>query len=104
KQKMSETVIGAFMTGIRSETPNFTNAMLDTQQFNIEINKNLGATINQITTGSFKKMKFILPTSEEEKKKVGDFFNQLDNLITLHQRRLEHLKLRKKALLQQMFV
>ncbi len=87
KQKMNDTVIGAFMTGIRSETPNFTNAMLDTQQFNMEINKNLGATINQITTGSFKNMKFIVPTSKEEKEKVGDFFNQLDNLITLHQRK-----------------
>ncbi|MGI6545911.1 MAG: restriction endonuclease subunit S [Fastidiosipilaceae bacterium] len=104
KQKMNDTVIGAFMTGIRSETPNFTNAMLDTQQFNMEINKNLGATINQITTGSFKNMKFIVPTSKEEKEKVGDFFNQLDNLITLHQRKHEKLKNIKKSMLDKMFV
>jgi type I restriction enzyme S subunit len=89
KKEMSDTVIGAFMTGIRSKTPNFTNAMLDTQQFSVEINKNLGATINQITTGAFKKMKFIVPKSKEEKEKVGSFFYHLDHLLTLHQRNLK---------------
>ncbi|MDY4183433.1 MAG: restriction endonuclease subunit S, partial [Candidatus Onthovivens sp.] len=40
----------------------------------------------------------------EEQKKIGDFFEKLDNFITLHQRKLEHLQKQKKALLQQMFV
>ena len=35
---------------------------------------------------------------------IGQFLHQLDNSITLHQRKLEHLQLQKKALLQQMFV
>ncbi|WP_235788998.1 hypothetical protein [Limosilactobacillus gorillae] len=87
KRQMDNTVIGAFMTGIRSETPDFTNAMLDTQQFTIEINKNLGATINQITTGSFRKMAFVVSTNVEERKAVGTFFRSIDNLITLHQRK-----------------
>ena len=39
-----------------------------------------------------------------EQKHIGYFFNQLDFLIALHQRKLEHLKLMKKGLLQQMFV
>lgn len=86
KKQMNNTVIGAFMTGVRSETPNFTNAMLDTQQFSIEITKNLGATINQITTGAFKKMEFYIPVETAEREQVGTFFAQLDNLITLHQR------------------
>ncbi|RAR39617.1 restriction endonuclease subunit S [Paenibacillus sp. MDMC362] len=42
--------------------------------------------------------------SEEEQVEVGTFFAQLDRLITLHQRKLEHLQEQKKALLQQMFV
>lgn len=104
KKQMNDTVIGAFMTGIRSEIPNFTNAMLDTQQFSIEINKNLGATINQITTGAFKKMKFYIPTEKAECEQVGVFFANFDNLITLHQRELEALKETKKAFLQKMFV
>ena len=39
-----------------------------------------------------------------EQKHIGYFFNQLDFLIALHQRKLEHLELMKKGLLQQMFV
>ena len=38
-----------------------------------------------------------------EQKAIGDFFSTLDRSIALHQRKLEHLKLRKKALLQKMF-
>lgn len=40
----------------------------------------------------------------EEQEKIGTYFSNLDNLITLHQRKLDHLKEQKKALLQQMFI
>ena len=43
-------------------------------------------------------------TSIIEERKIGLFISKLDNLITLHQRKLEHLQLLKKALLQQLFV
>ena len=42
--------------------------------------------------------------SKEEQQKIGSFFQQLDTLIALYQRKLEHLELLKKGLLQQMFV
>ena len=42
--------------------------------------------------------------SDEEQIAISYFFENIDNLITLHQRKLEHLQLQKKALLQQMFV
>ena len=42
--------------------------------------------------------------SLKEQKTIGDFFRQLDNLITLHQRQLEKLKNIKSALLEKMFV
>lgn len=42
--------------------------------------------------------------SYEEQEKVGDFIEKLDNLITLHQRKLDKLKNIKKALLEKMFV
>lgn len=38
--------------------------------------------------------------SLKEQKAIGDFFRQLDNLITLHQRKLEEMKKQKKALMQ----
>ena len=43
-------------------------------------------------------------TSYMEQVKIGDYLDQLDNLITLHQRKLEKIKELKKGLLQQMFV
>ena len=39
----------------------------------------------------------------EEQEKIGTYFSNLDNLITLHQRKLNHLKDKKKGLLQKMF-
>ena len=39
-----------------------------------------------------------------EQQKIGAFFSNLDNLITLHQRKLEKLKNIKKACLEKMFV
>ncbi|EME8175906.1 restriction endonuclease subunit S [Enterococcus faecium] len=39
-----------------------------------------------------------------EQQKIGTFFKQLDDIITLHQRELNSLKEMKKTLLQQMFV
>ena len=104
KRNMLKTVIGAFMTGISSKYPNFVNSLLSTNQFFIEIEKNLGATINQITTGNFAKMNFTIPIKFDEKIKIGKMFLILDNLITLHQSKCEKLKNIKKALLDKMFV
>src|SRR5699024_6634773 len=84
KKEMPHTVIGAFMTGVTYKIPKFGNSLLGTTTFQKEIAKNLGATINQITTGMFKKMNFNFPLSEAEQIKVGDFFDVLNNTITLH--------------------
>ena len=39
----------------------------------------------------------------EEQKQVGEYFSKLDNLITLHQRKLEKFKKVKKSMLEKMF-
>ncbi|MDW3671043.1 restriction endonuclease subunit S [Enterococcus faecium] len=39
-----------------------------------------------------------------EQQKIGTFFKQLDDTITLHQRKLDLLKETKKGFLQKMFV
>lgn len=102
KENMPNTVIGAFMSGIRSKHPSFVNALLDTSQFEKEIEKNMGATINQITSYMFSKMEFMIPSSAEQKK-IGQYFETLDHLITLHQNKCDTLKEVKKFMLQNMF-
>ncbi|WGG87689.1 restriction endonuclease subunit S [Enterococcus faecium] len=54
---------------------------------------------------SLKKFKNIVAMfpSEEEQQKIGSFFKQLDDIITLHQRELDLLKETKKGFLQKMF-
>ena len=42
--------------------------------------------------------------SYEEQKKIGEYFKSFDNLITLHQRKLDKLKNIKKSMLDNMFV
>ena len=96
------SVIGAFMTGIRSSDNQFIETLLNTEQFKREINKNLGATINQITTSQFKKMRFHF-SKQKENKQIGVLFTYLDNSINLHERKCEELTLIKKSLLQKLF-
>lgn len=45
-----------------------------------------------------------IPTQAEEREQLSSFFAKLDNLITLHQSKLEKLKMIKKSMLETMFV
>ena len=49
------------------------------------------------------KLDFQYPKNCEEQIKIKDFLEKLDNLITLHQRKLEKLKNIKKSMLEKMF-
>lgn len=42
--------------------------------------------------------------NEDEQKCISEFLDRINNIITLHQRKLEHLQFQKKALLQQLFI
>ena len=53
--------------------------------------------------GDVEAMEIMLPTMAEQEK-IGLFFARVDNLITLHQRKLEKLKNIKKSMLEKMFV
>ncbi|MBM6953982.1 restriction endonuclease subunit S [Enorma phocaeensis] len=62
-----------------------------------------GSTIKRLYNKDILEKRVAVP-SVPEQQIVGSFFRELDDLIALHQRELDHLKLQKKALLQQMFV
>lgn len=103
KASMPNTVIGAFMSGMRSEHSSFVNALLDTSAFENEIAKNMGATINQITGYMFSKMEFIIPSGKEQQQ-IGEYFQRLDHLITLHQQKCKQLQIIRKFMLKNMFL
>ena len=57
----------------------------------------------RIHESDFLKIEIPVP-SVEEQRKIGAYLDHLDNLITLHQRKLEKLKNIKKSMLEKMFV
>ncbi|EMF0332280.1 restriction endonuclease subunit S [Enterococcus faecium] len=61
-----------------------------------------GSTIFYIARDSFEKMPISVPKIDEMIK-IGEYFSNLDNLITLHHRKLDLLKETKKGFLQKMF-
>ena len=62
-----------------------------------------GSTIKRLYNKNILETNIALPKIEEQRL-IGKFFTLVDSTITLHQRKLDHLQLQKKALLQQMFV
>jgi type I restriction enzyme, S subunit len=71
-------------------------------QRQIELEINTGSQRN-IGTDSLKKLIILLP-EEKEQTQIGNYFKNLDHLLTLRQGELEKLKNLKKALLEKMFV
>ena len=62
-----------------------------------------GSTIKRLYNDNFLKTEFPIPSIDEQKK-IGQYFCQLDHLITLHQRKLDMLKKLKSACLSEMFI
>lgn len=62
-----------------------------------------GNTIKHILASDMQEFVVDVPDFEEQEI-IGAYFQQLDNLITLHQRKLEKLKNIKKSCLEKMFV
>ena len=67
------------------------------------IRKSAGSgTVGTFTIDTGKKTPIQLPSIDEQAQ-IGGFFQRLDSLIALHQRKLDHVKELKKGLLQKMF-
>ena len=63
-----------------------------------------GSTFESINSDVVNNAEIMVPQDIDEQNRIGDYLSILDNLITLHQRKLEQMKEYKKGLLQQMFV
>ena len=63
-----------------------------------------GTSIKGITKTELIEQSISIPSSNQEQNLIANVLSKIDSIITLHQRKLDHLQLQKKALLQQMFV
>ena len=89
----------------RSTNPFFlSNAIQSDYVQNGLANRTLKTAIPmKINKDEIGKVDVMLPTSTDEQVQIGTYFRNLDNLITLHQRKVENLKKIKKAMLEKMF-
>ena len=62
-----------------------------------------GSTLTGMPQKTFVEFSFLLPDIEEQKR-IATFYRSLDQLITLHQRKVDKLKNIKKSMLEKMFV
>ena len=66
------------------------------------VNESTG--VPQLTVPQLSQYVISVPPTIEEEKAIGEYLLSFDNLITLHQRKLEKLKNIKKSMLQKMFL
>ena len=82
----------------------FLYRLIQTQQFDNIANQSSGSKMPRADWNLISNSEFMVPFSKEEQSKIGIYFDSLDHLITLHQRKCDELKKMKKYMLQNMFI
>ena len=82
----------------------FTYVLLSQEILKHTLVEAVGSDQPFISTSKLDGWKMMMPSNMEEQVKIGEYFQNLDDLITLHQRKCEKLKELKKFMLQNMFV
>jgi len=92
---------GAFMTIYRSKYSHFVYQLLQTNLYQKQIDSNMGATINQITTGNLNSFKFPFPPLKEQEK-IADILCSADEKIDAIASQIQKVETLKKGLLQKL--
>ena len=77
--------------------------LIQGQQFDDVANQSIGTKMPRADWNLVSKTLFFVPTSIDEQALIGRYFRSIDNLITLHQRKLDKTKKLKKAFLNLIF-
>ena len=98
-----------FSTGYAQMRPKidakFLMCFLQTDSFvKVVLDNCTGTSYPAINSNDLSNLEIVMPASDDEQIRIGSFITNLDNLITLHQRELKHLKLLKKGMLQQILI
>ncbi|MBI1856785.1 restriction endonuclease subunit S [Candidatus Saccharibacteria bacterium] len=90
---------GAFMCVYRSDNPNYMYWVFQTESFRKQIARDLGPTINQVTTGNLNSFKFAFP-SEDEQARIVTVLEVWDEYVEKLDKKIELKKNIKKGLMQ----
>ena len=102
----NSAVHGGFMLLAESNNPLFTDALLSSNWYKRFINTYVAGgngAIGNLSKSDLESQTVMIP-SEHEQAKIGQWYDNINQLITLHQRKLDKLQDMKKGLLQKMFV
>lgn len=77
--------------------------LIQGQQFDDVANQSIGTKMPRADWNLVSKTLFFVPPSIDEQTLIGRYFRSIDNLITLHQRKLDKTKKLKKAFLNLIF-
>ncbi len=102
KELNEKATFGAFMTVFRSNNGEFIYQLIKTREFFKQINMNLGATINQITSENLNSFKFKLPSAQEQEK-IANFLSRVDSIIEKQEKKVEYWNSYKKGMMQKIF-
>ena len=81
----------------------FTYVLLSQEILKHTLVEAVGSDQPFISTSKLDGWKMMMPSNMEEQVKIGEYFQNLDHLITLHQRKCDETKQLKKFMLQKMF-
>ena len=81
----------------------FLYRLIQTRRFDEVANQSSGSKMPRADWNLVSNTEFIIPYSLDEQRQIVETFDSLDNLITLHQRKLDRLKNVKKSMLDKMF-
>ncbi|WP_337609034.1 restriction endonuclease subunit S [Phascolarctobacterium succinatutens] len=82
----------------------FLSSVLITENISAQVTASkIGGAVPTLTETKIKDFDIAIPKTKEERKQIGSYFNSLDHLITLHQRKYDSLVNVKKAMLEKMF-
>ena len=99
------TAVDCTIVRVSENTSNeFLLQYLSSQKYFDEVNTCLaGGTRQRISRSNLANFDVPIPTKKKEQEAIGSFFNHLDHLITLHQRKYDKLVNVKKSMLEKMF-
>ena len=81
----------------------FLYRLIQTQKFDDIANQSAGSKMPRADWNLISNSEFEIPATIDEQEKIAGVFDNLDNLITLHQRECERLRIVKKSMLENMF-
>ena len=99
------TAVDCTIVRVSNDTSNkYLLQYLSSQKYFDEVNTCLaGGTRQRISRSGLANFDVAIPVKKSEQEAIGAYFSNLDHLITLHQRKLEKLKIIKKSMLENLF-